>query len=261
MPVTAVASHTRKYDDEFHHNHPRGALPSLRRRRARAMRPASMATPALAKGQQGDDAALIEGAKLIAELARKLEAANDHYSECYDRYEEIRPRKPETLLWGLGSPVTYCKGPRHHKDGKIYLWCDVDEIEEFCHKTFFQYSFIGTEPVLEEHDTELLDANWPVEGWERWVDKRRQKRVAKLLADYDEWKAADNAAYVMCGVTAACTAASDCEDAVWQVYDQMHESRPRRSMAIARWRWRAPLLIGTARSSRRTVPVRRWWRR
>jgi hypothetical protein len=84
---------------------------------------------------------------------------------------------------------TYCKGPRYHKEGKIYLWCDLDEIEEFRHKTFFQYAFVGSGPMLEEHNTEFLAPNRPVEGWERWIDKNA--------------RATDNAAREMSGMDAA----------------------------------------------------------
>jgi hypothetical protein len=174
----------------------------------------------------GGDAALVAGAKLIAELAQKAKVAEDAWSKCEERFEEIRPRKPEALLWGLGSPVRYARGTSYRKNGREYLWCSTDQIEEFRHKTFFMYSFMGSGEPSEAHDTEFLETHWPVEGWERWVDKKRQKSFAKLLAAYDEWIAADNAARVMSGIDAAGDVLADADDAVWQVYDQMLEITP-----------------------------------
>jgi hypothetical protein len=184
------------------------------------------ATPLQIPAIAGGDAALVAGARLIAELAQKAKVALDGWSECEQRFEEIRPAKPESLLWGLGSPVTYAKGLTARVNGKTYLWCSTDQIEEFRNKTFYQYAFMGDGEPEDGHDTEFLEAHWPVEGWERWVDKKRQKRFAKLLADYDEWIAADNAARVMSGLDAAGNVLADCDDAVWQVYDQMLKITP-----------------------------------
>lgn len=168
---------------------------------------------------------MIAGAALIAELAQKAKVAEDAWSKCEERFEQIRPKKPESLLWGLGSPVWYARDLDYVKNGKTYLWCDTDEIEEFRHKTFYMYAFMG-EGDPEPRDTEFLETHWPVEGWERWVDKKRQKSFAKLLAAYDEWIAADNAARVMSGIDAAGDVLADADDAVWQVYDQMLEITP-----------------------------------
>jgi hypothetical protein len=182
-------------------------------------------SPAIAS--PGGNAALIAGAKLIADLAQKAKVALDHWSKCEQRFDEIRPQKPETLLWGLGSPVRYAQGLDYRKNGKTYLWCSTDDIEKCRHKTFFMYAFMGTgDPVSGERDDEFLETHWPVEGWERWVDKKRQKRFAKLLANYDAWIAADKAARVMSGLDAADDVLADADNAVWQVYDQMLEITP-----------------------------------
>jgi hypothetical protein len=76
------------------------------------------------------------------------------------------------------------------------------------------------------------------ESWERWPDEIRQKRFSKLLADYDEWVAADKAAREISGVDAAEMVVADCESDVRQAYDRMLAITPTtlegyRAMAMA----------------------------
>jgi hypothetical protein len=156
---------------------------------AGAIGPIAIIDTAPAIADSGGDAALIAKAEQIAELSRRWDVAIERWGECHDRYVEMRGHKQETLLWKPGSPVRQATGQFYHKDGKTYPWCCTDEIEEFRHKTFFQYMFVGPGRMSEQRTSKFLDENWPVEGWERWPDEVRQKRFSKLLADYDEWGA------------------------------------------------------------------------
>jgi hypothetical protein len=67
-----------------------------------------------------------------------------------------------------GSPVGREPGPVRGNP-----WRCADEIEEFRHKTFFQYAF-SIPRQYRQITNEYPDANWPVEGWERRPDEYRQ---------------------------------------------------------------------------------------
>jgi hypothetical protein len=184
-----------------------------------AAKTASAATPAPAN----PDAELIALAEQIAELKTRSDAADAERDCRFEIYKSMVPQQPRKLVWKIGDVVGYSR-EIHHQDGKMYLWCDLNEVERLRHGelSFEQWIFIGTEDERKKlglqnwHDNRIK----PAVGYDHlFVSNNhewRRKRAQELIAALDEYNAAEEATDIASGWSAA-------DEACYEIQEQMSE--------------------------------------
>jgi hypothetical protein len=170
----------------------------------------------------------------ITMLRQQLDAANKISDECYSEYNRIKPKKPTTLLWRVTDPVSYSQETIHAEGGKQYLWCSESDIEKKRRKQLWQYAFLGTADEYEALGgdavfSDVTEMKWPVKGseqlWERWPQKRSQRRLAKLVQALDEYKALKASAWQKSGIDAADAVGDAILEKIDGIYSRMCELR------------------------------------
>ncbi|MBI5260252.1 MAG: hypothetical protein HY852_00355 [Bradyrhizobium sp.] len=167
---------------------------------------ASAAVAPLVAADADPDAELVA----LAERVRRVHAAEleayEHLSECEDRFEVIRPERPEAFDWrptdaGLVGYVKTAEGR---------CICTEDDIEKLRGRRFLSWDFSGTEEErmrLGLPHPEDRTSTKPVLGFEHLFiarpDDRRQHRAAELIQALDQYQAQTDAAAEQTGLDVA----------------------------------------------------------
>jgi hypothetical protein len=150
-------------------------------------------SPSIASGAPkfSCDEEVLDVARQIFERLPKFRQARDARDAAEEAFTKRMPAEPDALLWRMGDPV--CRSYDVMRDGRCYLVCDFDQIEQRKTKPRVLWEFVGTE---EEHQTtkaeDFDELGYPAPHvahfWKAKVDKNAVRRQAELVAALDRYR-------------------------------------------------------------------------
>lgn len=193
-----------------------------------AMLPATAAASTAAPAPANPDAELIALAKQIADLKIRSGAAFAERDRRFEIYKSLAPELPPKLIWHTCDPVGWSRD----ENGKYF--CNLVDVERLRGRTSFrEWHFIGTAEEREKlsiPNRRKNDGSLPVVGYDHlfvsFGDEFRLKRAQELLAALDEYNAAEEAADVTSGWSAADEAYYAIEEQIDELIDRMSELKP-----------------------------------
>ncbi|MFT4116543.1 hypothetical protein [Bradyrhizobium sp.] len=145
------------------------------------------------------DAEFVALAERIKSLHPKIAAASQALKEAGERYEALKPEKPQTLKW---RPFDADFVHRYSNTS----YCTDESIDALRGKEFATWQFTGTEAELEQLNPSYLGLSvLPVAGHEHLFvsepDGRKCRRAAELIESLDRYRAANAIAIEQSGCT------------------------------------------------------------